>query len=54
VPSWGLTIANGRDYLATAWWISTIPGIALVLLVLSAGLLGDRMRDQLDPERRSL
>jgi peptide/nickel transport system permease protein len=54
VPSWGLTIANGRDYLATAWWISTIPGIALVLLVLSAGALGDRLRDQLDPERRSL
>lgn len=54
LPSWGLTIANGRDYLATAWWISTIPGIALVLLVLSAGLLGDRLRDQLDPERRSL
>ena len=54
VPSWGLTIANGRDYLATAWWISTFPGIALVLLVLSAGFLGDRLRDQLDPERRSL
>jgi peptide/nickel transport system permease protein len=54
VPSWGLIIANGRDYLTTAWWISTIPGVALVLLVLCAGLLGDRLRDQLDPERRSL
>ncbi len=53
LPSWGLTIANGRDYLATAWWISTFPGIALVLMVLSAGLLGDRLRDQLDPEKRA-
>lgn len=48
-PSWGLTIANGRDYLANAWWISTVPGLALSLLVLSLGLLGDQLRDKLDP-----
>jgi peptide/nickel transport system permease protein len=48
-PSWGLTIANGRDYLATAWWISTIPGIALALLVLCIAILCDRIRDHLDP-----
>lgn len=48
-PSWGLVIANGRGYLNTAWWISTMPGIALCLVVLAAGLFGDRLRDHLDP-----
>lgn len=48
-PSWGLIIANGRDYLANGWWISTMPGIALALLVLAVGMLGDQMRDRLDP-----
>lgn len=52
-PSWGLTIANGRDYLSNAWWISTIPGIALSLLVLSLGLFGDQLRDELDPRSAS-
>jgi len=48
-PSWGLIVANGRAYLNTAWWISTIPGIALSLVVLSVGIFGDRLRDYLDP-----
>lgn len=48
--SWGTTIANGRDYLDTAWWIATMPGIALVILVTCAGILGDRLRDILDPQ----
>ncbi len=48
-PSWGLTIANGRAYLNTGWWISTIPGLALSLMVISAGIFGDRLRDYLDP-----
>ncbi|MEN3609030.1 ABC transporter permease [Plantactinospora sp. ZYX-F-223] len=39
--SWGQTIASGKEYLASAWWISTIPGIALALLVISVGLTGD-------------
>lgn len=39
--SWGSTISNGRDYLDTAWWIATFPGIAMVLLVISVGILGD-------------
>jgi len=51
-PSWGLIIANGRDYLTTAWWISTLPGIALALLVLSLGLFGDALRDYLDPRAK--
>ena len=48
-PSWGSIIANGRAYLNTAWWISTMPGLALSLVVLSVGLFGDRLRDYLDP-----
>ena len=48
-PSWGYVIANGREYLNTAWWISTMPGIALSLVVISIGVFGDRLRDALDP-----
>jgi peptide/nickel transport system permease protein len=51
MPSWGLTIADGRNYLDTAWWISTIPGIALSILVLCVAILGDRIRDHLDRAR---
>jgi peptide/nickel transport system permease protein len=47
--SWGYDIAQGRGYLASAWWISTIPGIAIVLAVVSVNLLGDWLRDALDP-----
>ncbi|WP_157553145.1 ABC transporter permease [Jiangella gansuensis] len=50
-PSWGTTIANGREFLDTAWWISAMPGIALVVLVVCAGTLGDALRDRLDPYR---
>jgi peptide/nickel transport system permease protein len=48
-PSWGSIVANGRGYLNTAWWISTMPGIALSLVVLAVGTLGDQLRDYLDP-----
>lgn len=47
-PSWGKMISEGRDYLATAWWLATMPGFALVLLTLSVGILGDWLRDVLD------
>jgi peptide/nickel transport system permease protein len=49
-PSWGLIIANGRDYLSSAWWIAAIPGIFLSSVVVSMGILGDRLRDALDPQ----
>jgi peptide/nickel transport system permease protein len=52
LPSWGLTIASGRDYLGTAWWISAVPGIALVLAVVFVGTFGDQLRDYLDPRLR--
>lgn len=51
-PSWGQTVANGRDYLNNAWWISTMPGLALSIVVLSVGMFGDRLRDYLDPRSR--
>lgn len=49
-PSWGITVARGRNYLASAWWISTIPGVFLAVLVVSLGILGDALRDRLDPK----
>ncbi|HEV7663266.1 MAG TPA: ABC transporter permease [Chloroflexota bacterium] len=48
-PSWGLIVANGRAYINTAWWISTLPGAALSLVVIAVGNLGDQLRDYLDP-----
>lgn len=43
--SWGSMLSTGRNYVATAWWIATFPGLALFLLVLSANLIGDRLGD---------
>jgi peptide/nickel transport system permease protein len=48
-PSWGQMIALGRDYINVAWWISTFPGLAILLTVLAINLVGDRVRDVLDP-----
>ena len=42
-------IALGRDFINVAWWLSTFPGIAILLTVLAINLLGDRVRDVLDP-----
>lgn len=47
--SWGFDISQGRSYLASAWWISTVPGIAIVLAVVGINLVGDWLRDALDP-----
>ena len=49
LPSWGRMIANGRDDLRTLWWISTFPGAAIAVTVLAFALLGDGLRDLLDP-----
>ncbi len=48
-PSWGSIMSVGRNYVATAWWIATFPGICLFLLVLSVNLVGDFLRDRFDP-----
>jgi peptide/nickel transport system permease protein len=47
--SWGFDIAQGRGYLASSWWISTVPGVAIVLTVIGINLVGDWLRDALDP-----
>lgn len=47
--SWGTMMADGRQDLATSWWISTMPGIAIMLTVLAVNLIGDWLRDELDP-----
>jgi peptide/nickel transport system permease protein len=51
-PAWGLMIADGRGFLATAWWISLFPGLAMLLTVLAVNLMGDWLRDHLDPKLR--
>ena len=48
-PSWGAIMAVGRNYLASAWWIATLPGLCLFLVVLAVNLLGDQLRDRFDP-----
>jgi len=48
-PSWGNMLADGRAYLATGWWLATFPGLAIMVTVLGANLLGDAVRDRLDP-----
>jgi peptide/nickel transport system permease protein len=53
-PSWGAMMADGRSYIATASWLSLYPGMALVAVVLSVNMLGDWMRDYLDPKMRNL
>ena len=52
-PSWGNMIASGRDTLVNAPWVATAPGIALVLIVIACTLLGDALRDVLDPRARA-
>jgi peptide/nickel transport system permease protein len=52
-PSWGGMLAEGRDYLSNAWWLATVPGVAISLVVLGANLLGDGLRDLFDPHLRT-
>ncbi|WP_369052093.1 ABC transporter permease [Kineococcus terrestris] len=52
-PSWGRMLAEGRGYIELAWWIAVFPGLAIVLLVLAFNLVGDGLRDVLDPQQRS-
>jgi len=51
VPSWGKLVAEGRTHLFNAWWISTFSGLAIVLAVLAFNLVGDGLRDALDPRQ---
>lgn len=51
-PAWGLLVADGRQLIVSNWWVSFFPGVAILLTVLSVNLLGDRLRDWLDPKLR--
>ncbi len=52
-PSWGSMLADGRQYITYAWWLATFPGLAIMMVVLGTNLLGDWIRDCLDPKLRT-
>jgi peptide/nickel transport system permease protein len=53
-PSWGVMVADGRGLIERAWWVSILPGIAILITVLSLNILGDWVRDRLDPKLRQV
>ena len=52
-PEWGSMLSNGRQYIRAAWWVCAFPGIAIMLSILSLNLLGDGLRDALDPKLKN-
>jgi peptide/nickel transport system permease protein len=53
VPTWGSMLADGREYVTDAWWLSVLPGLGIMLAALSFNVLGDGLRDIMDPTQRS-
>lgn len=53
-PTWGSMIADGRNYIARAWWVAAIPGLAIFITVVAINIVGDRLRDMLDPKLREV
>jgi peptide/nickel transport system permease protein len=53
-PAWGLMVADGRDYITRAWWVSLLPGVAIMVAILAFNTLGDWIRDKYDPRLRQL
>lgn len=53
-PAWGSMVAEGRDYIGSAWWLSVFPGLAIMLVVLSCNFIGDWLRVRLDPKFRQI
>lgn len=51
-PAWGNMLSEGRDYMTTAWWLTVFPGLAIVITTLAVNIVGDRLRDKLDPKLR--
>jgi peptide/nickel transport system permease protein len=51
-PEWGAMLSQGREFIFGYWWIATFPGVAILLAVIGANLLGEAMRDLLDPRLR--
>ncbi len=54
IPDWGYLLSQGRSYMTVAWWVATFPGLAITLLVVVVNLLGDEVRDRLDPKKTSV
>ncbi|MCP4694138.1 MAG: ABC transporter permease, partial [Desulfobacterales bacterium] len=52
MPEWGLMVSDGRNFLVDQWWVSTLPGIAILIVVMGFNLMGDGARDILDPHQR--
>jgi peptide/nickel transport system permease protein len=52
-PEWGRMLSDGRDFMRDAWWITTFPGVAILMTVIAFNLLGDSLRDALDPRIRT-
>ncbi len=53
-PSWGLMVFEGRDVLLSAWWVCAFPGMAIVMAVISFNLLGDGLRDAMEPREAGI
>lgn len=53
-PAWGLMVAQGRELIVSSWWVAFFPGLAILLAVLSMNLMGDWLRDRLDPKLRNI
>jgi peptide/nickel transport system permease protein len=51
-PEWGLMVAEGREFIDSAWWLITLPGVCILMTCLAANLLGDWLRQRLDPKQR--
>jgi peptide/nickel transport system permease protein len=54
IPTWGAMLSDGRAYIGRAWWLTTLPGLAILVTVLAINLLGDWLRDRFDPRLRNL
>ena len=53
-PEWGAMISAGRDFILDQWWVATMPGLAIIIVSLGFNLLGDGLRDVLDPKSQQL
>jgi peptide/nickel transport system permease protein len=51
-PTWGVMLSDAREYMTNAWWLPTFPGLAILVTVLGVNLVGDWLRDYLDPRLR--
>ncbi len=53
-PAWGLMVSDGRELIISSWWVSLFPGLAILLVVMAMNLMGDWLRDKLDPKQRQI